>query len=147
MTDRNYWVGVVSREHVMIGVQGGFVQLNHGKRAPLRKLAAGDGFVYYSPRISYPDGDPLQTFTAIGRVKTGEVYQARMGPRFKPFRVDVEYFKAREAPIRPLIEKLSFIHDKTHWGAAFRFGHLKIGAPDFALIAAAMGRKFEKDFS
>ena len=33
--DRRYWIGVVSREHVMLGVKGGFIQLNHGKRAPL----------------------------------------------------------------------------------------------------------------
>jgi hypothetical protein len=28
--------------------------------------------------------------------------------------------------------------DKTHWGAAFRFGHVKVPVADFALIADAM---------
>src|SRR5438105_7712715 len=83
MTGRRYWIGVVSREHVMIGVKGGFIQLNHGKRAPLQRLSASDGVVFYSPRTSYPDGEPLQAFTAIGRVKTGEVYQVEMTSRFK----------------------------------------------------------------
>ena len=130
----------------MIGVKGGFIQLNHGKRAPLQRLSASDGVVFYSPRTSYPDGEPLQAFTAIGRVKTGEVYRVQMTSRFKPFRADVKFLKAKEAPIRPLIDRLSFIKDKAHWGARFRFGHLNIREADFALIAAAMGRDFQKDF-
>lgn len=40
------------------------------------------------------------------------------------------------AEIRPLIERLSFIQDKTHWGYAFRYGHLEIPRADFELIAA-----------
>jgi hypothetical protein len=131
----------------MSGVKGGFIQLNHGKRAPLQRLSAFDGVVFYSPRTSYPDGEPLQAFTAIGRVKTGEVYQVEMTSRFKPFRADVKFLKAKEALIRPLIDRLSFIEDKSHWGARFRFGHLNISEVDFALIAAAMGRDFQKDFS
>ena len=64
-----YWIGVVSRSHVQIGVKGGFMQLNHGKRAPLAKLKAGDGVVFYSPRESYPDGAPLQAFTAMRQAR------------------------------------------------------------------------------
>jgi hypothetical protein len=131
----------------MIGVKGGFIQLNHGKRAPLQKLAASDGVVFYSPRTSYSDGEPLQAFTAIGRIETGEVYQVEMTSRFKPFRADVKFLKAKEVPIRPLIDRLSFIKDKSHWAARFRFGHLNISEVDFALIAAAMGRDFQKDFA
>lgn len=135
---RNYWIGVVSRAHVAIGVRGGFVQLNHGKKAPLQKLRAGDGVVMYSPRESYPDGALLQAFTAIGTVATGEVYQVEMKPDFKPYRVEVRFARCREAPIRPLLGRLSFIKDRAHWGAAFRFGSLKIPAADFAVIANAM---------
>ena len=93
----------------------------------------------YSPRTSYPEGDPLQAFTAIGVVATGEVYQVEMSADFKPYRVDVEFLTAREAPIKPLIEDLSFIKSKTHWGAAFRFGSLKVPPKDFRIIATAMG--------
>ncbi|MBP7960913.1 MAG: EVE domain-containing protein [Caldilineaceae bacterium] len=146
MSSKQFWIGVVSRAHVQIGVSGGFVQLNHGKRAPLQKLHAGDGFVYYSPKTSFPAGDPCQAFTAIGRVKSAEIYQADMGDDFHPYRVDVQYLDAQESPIRPLLNGLSFIKDKTHWGAAFRFGHLKVPAQDFKIIAEAMGCDFERDF-
>ncbi len=137
---RQFWVGVVSREHVRVGVEGGFIQLNHGKRAPLQRMHAGDGLVMYSPRTSYPDGQPLQHFTAIGIVTTGTIYQVRMAEDFEPYRIDVGFFgEAVEAAIKPLVERLSFIANKTHWGAAFRFGYIKIPAADFALIAGEMG--------
>ena len=135
----NHWIGVVSRSHVRIGVEGGFIQLGHGKKAPLQKLRAGDRLVMYSPRTSYPDGEALQAFTAIGTIVSAEIYQVEMSADFKPYRVDVRFEKCNEAPIRPLIDSLSFIKSKTHWGATFRFGQLGIPAADFAKIAQAMG--------
>jgi hypothetical protein len=56
-----------------------------------------------------------------------------------PWRIDVDYLPAQCAPIKPLIAQLDFITDKTHWGAVFRFGQLKISEADFRKIAAAMG--------
>ena len=138
-----FWIGVVSREHVRLGVKGGFIQLGHGKKAPVQRLRAGDALVMYSPRTAYPDGEPLQAFTAIGVVSTGKVYQVQMAEQFKPYRVDVRFLKAKEAPIKPLVDALSFIKSKTHRGAAFRFGQIKIPAEDFKLIAKAMGVESE----
>ena len=145
MSNRTCWIGVVSRSHVQIGVTGGFIQLNHGQKAPLQKFRAGDGLVIYSPRTAYPDGEALQSFTAIGSIASGEIYQVEMSPDFKPYRVDVNFFPCHEAPIKPLLSRLSFITNKTHWGAAFRFGQLKIPAADFALIAQAMSATHDRD--
>jgi len=139
MTTRDHWIGVVSRTHARLGVEGGFIQLNHGKKAPLQRFHAGDGLLIYSPKTAYPDGEALQAFTAIGIVTSGEIYQAQMSPDFKPYRVDVEFLPGAEAPIRPLIDELTFIKSKTHWGAAFRFGLLKVPVADFLLVADAMG--------
>jgi len=146
MSERNYWVGVVSKDHVALGVAGGFTQLNHGKAGPLERMRAGDGFAFYSPRTAYPDGEPLQALTAIGRIRDGNVYQVTQAPGFSPFRLAVDYLPAHDAPIKPLIEELSFIRSKAHWGAAFRFGYLRVPEADFAKIAAAMGRDFAADF-
>jgi len=151
MNERNYWIGVVSKDHAALGIAGGFTQLNHGKAGPLERMRAGDGFAFYSPRLSYPEGTPLQAFTAIGRVRDGIVYQPRQGQddqgeAFAPFRLGVDYLAAQDAPIKPLIEALSFIRSKAHWGAAFRFGYLRVPEADFARIAAAMGRDFVADF-
>ena len=140
----NHWIGVVSHSHVIRGVAGGFAQMNHGKQAPLQRMKAGDGLIYYSPRESYPDGKPLQAFTALGFVRTGEVYPNDMAadgvPRFLPCRIDIDYLEDLQiATIKPLLADLSFIVDKKHWGAAFRFGQLKIEKQDFERIAQAMG--------
>jgi hypothetical protein len=119
-------------------VAGGFAQANHGKKAPLLRMRAGDGVVFYSPKTDYPDGEPLQAFTAVGVVRSGEVYQADMGGGFRPFRTEVDWAPCDEAPIRPLIGRLSFIRDAAHWGAAFRFGHFEVPEADFRLVADAM---------
>jgi hypothetical protein len=144
MRERSYWIGVASKDHVDNAFAGGFTQLNHGKAAPLERMRAGDGYLFYSPRTAYPGGEPLQAFTAIGRIRTGTVYQATLSEDFHPFRIDVDYLSARPAPIKPLIAQLSFIRSKTHWGAAFRFGMLRVPEVDFALIAATMGCSIEE---
>jgi len=145
MTSQSYWIGVVSRNHVEHGVAGGFAQLNHGKAGPLERMQPGDGLVYYSPRTEFPDGPPVQAFTAIGRIASGSIFQAEAADATF-FRREVQYLPAAEAPIKPLIEDLSFIRSKQHWGAAFRFGFLRVPEEDFARIAKAMGRDFARDF-
>jgi hypothetical protein len=136
---RRFWIGVASRDHVNVAVKGAFIQLNHGKQSPLRRLTAGDSLIMYSPRTAYPDGEPLQAFTAIGTVVTGDVYQVEVTPDFRPHRVDVQFVPSKEAHIKPLVEHLSFITSKSHWGAAFRFGLVEVPVIDFMLIAERMG--------
>ena len=138
MTARNFWIGVVSQDHVAIGVAGGFVQLNHGKAGPLARMHPGDGFVFYSPRASYPDGAAVQAFTAIGAMGAPAI-AAVPGPDGTTLhRRQVQFLPAQPAPVKPLIAVLDFIRNKKHWGAAFRFGFVHIGAADFARIATAM---------
>jgi hypothetical protein len=147
MQERRYWIGVVSRDHVHNAVTHGFVQLNHGKSAPLARMHPGDGFAFYSPRESYPDGRSLQAFTAIGSVRDAPVYEATMPEIGKIFRRDVAFLDAAPAPIRPLVPHLTFIRSKTNWGAAFRFGLVRVPREDFATIASAMGRDPAVDFA
>jgi predicted RNA-binding protein len=136
--DKRYWIGVASREHVKTGVAGGFSQLCHGKAQPLKRMAVGDGLIYYSAKEKFGENRLCQQFTAIGEVIGSEVYQFEMFPGFVPYRQDIRFFEAGDVAIRPLIERLSFIKDKMHWGYAFRYGHLEIPRADFELIAAEM---------
>lgn len=133
-----HWIAVAAAEHVARGRDGGFMQVCHGKAAPLRRIQPGDGVVYYSPTQSFGGKDRLQAFTAIGIVGAGVPYQADMGNGFCPMRRDVAWARADAAPIRPLLERLACTAGKSHWGAAFRFGLLAVGAADFAVIARAM---------
>ncbi len=138
MDEARYWIGVACREHVRRGVAGEFAQLGHGKAAPLRRMAAGDWLVYYSPRERLRDGEPCRRFTALGRVE-GEVEQVDAGGGFLPFRRRVRYIEGGEAAVEPLLDRLAFVRDKRRWGFPFRAGHLAISAADFAVIAAALG--------
>jgi len=133
-----YWINTVSRDHVRRGVEGGFTQADHGKATRLRKLEPGDLLVFYSPRTTYPDGEPLQAFTAIGRITGDAPYQVSMSETFQPWRIATEFVSSREAPIQPLLDDLDFIPDRQRWGYKFRLGLFEIGREDFLRIAQAM---------
>ena len=132
------WLAVASAEHVAIGRREGFMQVGHGKGAPLKRLHAGDRIAYYSPVRVMGGKQACQAFTAIGTVRDERVYQDDMGDSFLPFRKDVDWLPAVEAPIRPLLDALSFTAGKANWGYALRFGLLKVTAGDMDLIAHAM---------
>lgn len=139
MSRRN-WIGVASAEHVRAGRAQGFMQLCHGKSAPLRRLSPGDRIAYYSPTELFRGKDRLQAFTAIGTVAQGLPYQIDMSGCFKPFRRDVEWSDAGETQIRPLLGRLTFTRDNTNWGYQLRFGLFEIAEADMDIIAAAMMR-------
>jgi len=134
-----YWIAVACADHARRGKREGFMQICHGKGAPLRRLQAGDGVVYYSPTTAMGKSDKLQSFTTIGCVKDERTYQADMGNGFAPFRRDVAYHAAAEAPIAPLLEVLALTRGKRNWAYPFRLGLVEISAADFETIAQAMG--------
>lgn len=150
-TSTRYFVGVVSLEHATTGYNMGFTQACHGKKAPLSKMNKGDWFVQYSPKLALSSKTPYQKFSYIGTVATGNVYQVEMAPDFKPFRLDIDYLpseQAQHAPIKPLINRLSFITNKDKWGAKFRFGFLEIPESDFKIIYNSMtGQDFDNRLS
>ena len=141
-----YWLGVVQQDHVLRGVAGGFAQVNHGARAPLERMGPADGFVYYSPRVSYPDGEPLKQFTAVGRIADDEVFQVTQGPTmrgpagdFLPWRRRVDWdHDAVATPIRPLLDALDFTRDRAGWGYQLRRGVIELTRHDFELIRRQM---------
>ncbi len=115
------------------------MQVCHGKLGPLRRVRPGDRVVYYSPTVHFGGKDRLQAFTALGTVLPGDPYEVDMGGGFRPFRRDVAWdANLNDAPIAPLLERLSFTTGKSNWGYAFRFGLLSATAQDMECIAAAM---------
>ena len=114
------------------------MQVCHGKCAPLKRVQPGDRVVYYAPAQTMGGRDRLQSFVSVGIVLPGEPYAYDMGGGFVPFRRDVRYLPAVDAPIGPLLERLQFVDDRAHWGAKFRFGLFAINDHDMRLIAQAM---------
>lgn len=136
MTSPRHWIGVVSRDHVMIGVEGGFAMLNHGKLGPLTRMSPGDTLIYYSPKTAYPQGAPLKAFTAIGTVGDAPPHQAEMGAGQTGFRLDIDWDKATETPIASLTGRLDFTQGS--WGMLARRGMFEISDADCAVIREAM---------
>ncbi|GAY13963.1 EVE domain-containing protein [Mycobacterium sp. shizuoka-1] len=132
-----YWINTVSADHVQRGVAGGFTQANHGKPHMLRTMQRGDWIVFYSPKTALDHGEPLQAFTALGRIVDDEPYQDQPGG---PWRRAMEFLPSTATPIRPLLDQLGFIVDAKRWGYKFRFGVFRIEEPDFTLIRSAMTR-------
>jgi hypothetical protein len=137
-----HWIAVASAEHVRRGCMEGFMQVCHGKAAPLKRIKPGDRVVYYSPTVTFGGKDRLQAFTAIGVVKDSAPYTFDMGGGFLPYRREVAWAKAEEVPIRPLLDALDFTAGNPNWGHQFRFGLFPITGHDFRLIKAAMRAEF-----
>lgn len=132
------WIAVASAEHVQKGRLSGFMQVCHGKGAPLRRMKPNDWVVYYSPTVTFGGKDKLQSFTALGQVKEREPYQVDVGNGFCPFRRDVLWLDAQEALITPLFDQLDLTKNKKNWGYQFRFGLIAINDHDMQLIIKAM---------
>lgn len=132
------WIAVASADHVSVGRKAGFMQVCHGKAAPLRRLLPEDRVVYYSPTRQFRANQKLQAFTALGIVKKSESYQIEMAPGFCPYRRDVTWLEAEETSILPLLTTLEFTVGKQNWGYPMRFGLFSISDHDFGVIAQAM---------
>jgi hypothetical protein len=129
------WLGVVSADHVRRGVSLGIAQLGHGKRSGLARLTRGDWLVYYSPKTSLRDGEPLKQFTAIGEIEDDEIWQADEGA-FQPFRRRVAYLSpSRSVDVAALSLDLT---SEPNWGYQLRRGLIPLSDHDLAAIREAM---------
>jgi len=140
MSRRN-WIAVASAEHARRGCAeplNGYMQVCHGKCAPLQRMSPGDLVAYYAPTLRMGGGDRLQKFVSLGVVQPGEPYTFDTGGGFTPFRRDVAYVAAEETSILPLLEQFDFVEDPQRWGYKFRFGLFDISDHDMRLIARAM---------
>ena len=129
----SYWIGVASRDHVMRGVRGGFLQLSHGKSSPVERLKPGDRIIYYSPCEQMGEGEPGRPSRRSVKSCLAKPTAAIWVAASSPVRRDVKFFK--DAPIKPLLEKLLFTQGRASWGYAFRRGSFRIEADDYRVIA------------
>lgn len=104
------------------------------------RVRPGDWLAYYSPRTLLKGGDQVRAFTAIGRIGERAPYEAEMSAGRTGWRRDIAYeASAHEAGVYPLLDELSFVKDRTHWGLFFHRSLFSVSRDDFAKIAAAMG--------
>lgn len=139
---QRFWIGVASKEHVLIGKEGGFCQLNHGKKTALNRMKKGDYIIYYSPKYAMNDTTPYQCFVAVGKIKS-DTYQAKMTESFHPFRRDVIYLKQSQDVSLHAIED----DELTAVKSSLRYGHVEISKALFMKIVSSMQVKGEDDDS
>ncbi len=129
-------------DQVRQGQHGGFVQLSHGEEIPLKRMQPGDWLIYYSSRLSVQNKEKCQSFTAAAQISDAEVYSVFLPEGYVLFRRNARFIPCCNASVVPLIEQLSFIDNKQHWGYPFRNGHFEISFEDFQIIAKAMRAEF-----
>ena len=135
-----YWFGVAAAEHVRLGVEGGFCMFAHGSHTAALKLSAGDWVAYYSPRQQIDGGAEVRAFTAIGEVMPGAAAEQPMAHGLTGWYRPVDWRRqAAAADIYPLLDHLSFVKNRSHWGMYFRKSLFSVDRADFALVADAMG--------
>ncbi|MCB0855091.1 MAG: EVE domain-containing protein [Bacteroidetes bacterium] len=133
-----YWIVTISKEHVLKGQEWEIMQVCHGKKSPLKRINKGDYVIFYSSKQKMKDKEPLQNFTAIAQATDDHIYQVKQFEGFEPFRRKVSFLPCEETSIRPMINDLEFIENKSHWGFYFRYGLVQIPEKDFHLIASKM---------
>jgi hypothetical protein len=134
-----YWTAVVPKAGVERCLAGGFAMFAHGRHDAMQRTGAGDWLAYYSPRTLLKGGEEVRAFTAIGQFTPREPYEAETASGSIGWRRDIVFAKqACEADVYPLLDRLSFIRDRTHWGLFFHRSLFTVPREDFALIAAAM---------
>lgn len=138
LNKQRYWIASVSKEHSQLGVSGGFIQVCHGKQAPLKRISKDDWIIVYSSVTRMNETEKCQSFTAIGQATDELVYPFRMADDFIPFRRNIHFYDCCEVSILPLIQELEFIQNKKHWGFPFRFGFFEIREGDFNRIMTKM---------
>jgi hypothetical protein len=133
-----YWINVVSKDHVLAGMAGGFTQAHGDRAAQLELLERGDLIFFYSPGTLFRAGEILQAFTAVAQVIDHTPYTAPSSGDPHPLRRNTIPLPCEEASVAPLVPQLDFITDKANWGASLPRGLFPIGEADARRIAEAM---------
>jgi len=133
------WIAVAWDEHLRLGRSNGFMQVSHGKSAPLRRVEPGDRVVFYSPTDAFRGKDKLQSFTAIGVVKEGRSISSRHGRRILPVPSGCHLANGR-GDTDPDACRAAGVHEgNRNWGYQLRSGLAEISELDMLRIVRAMG--------
>jgi hypothetical protein len=135
---RRNWLAIASGGHVARGFAEGFMQVCHGKGAPLRRLHAGDRIAYYSPGRLMGGPADLRSITAFGMVADDELEQVEMAPDFHPWRRRVRWLSDKPLAIGTLRANPNFALAGPNWGAKLRYGLLQLDAHSMDMIETAM---------
>lgn len=133
-----YWLAVISLDHAKIAAGSSFLQVCHGKIAPLRRTSAEDQFFIYSPKTGMGRGESIMSITYRGSFDDEHIYQVEQSPDFFPYRKKVTFdYSFKPVPIHS-IPGMEFTA-KSNWGLMMRRGFIELSAADAARISEYKG--------
>ncbi len=130
-----YWILVISKDHVLTGVEAGVIR---AKPAELHLLRKGDLVFFYSPGTLFRAGEILQAFTAVARVTGDAPHQVETGATAHAWHLEATFLACEETPIESLIPQLDFIQDTANLAGFLPRGMFAIDGEDATRIADAM---------
>ncbi|EJF81414.1 Uncharacterised protein [Candidatus Bartonella washoeensis] len=80
-----HWAAVILRAYARLAAEFGFLQVCHGKAAPLRQTSKGDEVFIYCPRNEMGTGQNLQTIEFQCVFTGNHIYQVEQAPHFYHF--------------------------------------------------------------
>lgn len=132
-----YVIGLAAREYVRAAASQGVCLFGGGHKGLVEDLSVGDEVIFASPTVEQ-NGDPLECFTALGKITGHEVRLKTHWPDhpgFKAHVLECTYADVRSVPFASVAaEHLPW--DDLQTDAAPRFD---VDRTAFNAIAAAMG--------
>jgi predicted RNA-binding protein len=135
--DTCHWILVASHARVEADSERDLHRFEDENRA--RLLQAGDYLVFYSPVEEYQRHEPCRKFTAVARVVDQKPETIVTDEGSVWFERKLQFQPGKAVEILPLLDRLSFIRDRRHWGYPFKAHLFEIPERDFQVIASAMG--------
>jgi len=125
-----YWIAVADKERLTQGLETGTFGLEPDVPA-LQQIQQGAFLIVYCP-VTSPNGEPLKTFSALGRVAdTPEEANEEGGLVYRK----IAYFSAFDVPLGTVEFDLLYPGQQSDWSQTPVF---PIEAPDFLTLAEAM---------
>ena len=121
-----------SYDHLMYAIENKFIQQRYKNR--FNNVSKGDYVVLYATRLNYHTKVPYRKFIGIGRISSDEVFEVPHGVNIY-YRMMVNYRDYEEKDLKKVINRLSFIKSKKHYGLYFIRGKREITRDDFKRIA------------
>lgn len=137
----NHYIGIVGKARADNFIKAGALELGRGGAGDLAGLMPGDGIAIYAPRVSRIAAEPLQAFTAIGRITGHLPHREEIAPGVFRHRLLTDWKEVQgDASIRPLVAQLDLTtRYGPRWGQVLRRDIVPINEDDFFRIASALG--------
>ncbi|MDO8561386.1 MAG: DGQHR domain-containing protein [bacterium] len=128
------WLLTATLQNWRIGEQRGVFGV-HGNRSSLSKIRKGDQYVAFVPRVGFVG---YGTITGEHFVSTIRLWKDK--PYNHRFQISTPILSTRVLPTASIIDDLSFVTDKKHWGVFFKAGIREIPIADQGLITKGLAK-------